>query len=236
MPPRLSNHQMRQICKTLQIMQVNVGRGGAANDLALAIAFEEDIDILLIQEPWIGADLERKLAKRHKSYEAYAPGEAWKERPRVITYVRRQTPLWSVEKCQDILRVSNEMPEILVLELKPDSNEESIFFVNVYNAPAGSERAGKSAEVLMNVSVTPPTQGTWRSDDYVNALRLVDGCLSMERVVELFIYILGGRHKRARPRLPSQSRHHKSNITFPNNILSTSRQAFFSPLVSSSTW
>ena len=42
------------------------------------------------------------------------------------------------------------------------------------------------------------------------------GCSSMEWVVELFIYTLGGRHKRARPRLPSQSRYHKSNIIFPN--------------------
>lgn len=32
-------------------MQVNVGRGGPANNLALALAFEEKIDILLIQEP-----------------------------------------------------------------------------------------------------------------------------------------------------------------------------------------
>ena len=32
--------------------------------------------------------------------------------------------------------------------------------------------------------VAPPTQGTWRSNDYVNALRLVDGWL---------IYGVGGR-------------------------------------------
>ena len=29
------------------------------------------------------------------------------------------------------------------------------------------------------ISLAPPTQGTWRSNDYVNALRLVDGWLSM---------------------------------------------------------
>lgn len=34
--------------KLLQIIQVNVGKGGLAHDLALALAFEEDIDILLI--------------------------------------------------------------------------------------------------------------------------------------------------------------------------------------------
>ena len=41
-------------------MQANVGRGGSANDLASALAFEEGIDILLIQEPWIGTDFRKK--------------------------------------------------------------------------------------------------------------------------------------------------------------------------------
>lgn len=46
------NHQAPQEKrKTLRIMQVNIGKGGLANDLALALASEEDIDILLIQEP-----------------------------------------------------------------------------------------------------------------------------------------------------------------------------------------
>ena len=54
-------------------MQVNVEKGGPANDLALALAFEEEIDILQIQESWIAADLERRLSKRHKSYQAYIP-------------------------------------------------------------------------------------------------------------------------------------------------------------------
>ena len=83
------NHQTPQEKeKTLRIMQVNVGKGGPANDLALALACEEEIDILLIQEQWIGVDLERRLCKKHRSYQAYAPGEEWKERPRVIRSVR----------------------------------------------------------------------------------------------------------------------------------------------------
>lgn len=88
MPSHLSKYQMPQNRQTLQVMQINVGRREPANNLALAIAFEKNIDILLIQEPWIGADLERKLAKRHKGYLAYAPGEDWKERPRVINFIR----------------------------------------------------------------------------------------------------------------------------------------------------
>lgn len=67
MPPQLhSTYQMPQNRHTLQIMQVNIERGGPANDLALAIGVEENIDVLLIQEPWIGADLERKLVKTQR--------------------------------------------------------------------------------------------------------------------------------------------------------------------------
>lgn len=39
------------LTKELKIMQVNVGRGGAANDLALQHGYQNDFDIVLIQEP-----------------------------------------------------------------------------------------------------------------------------------------------------------------------------------------
>ena len=29
---------------------------------------------------------------------------------------------------------------------------------------------------MTTVRVAPPTKGTWRSNDYANAIRLVDGC------------------------------------------------------------
>ncbi len=52
MPLHYHNHQAPQENrKTLGIMQVNVRRRGTANDLALGLAFEEEVDILLIQEP-----------------------------------------------------------------------------------------------------------------------------------------------------------------------------------------
>lgn len=54
------NQKPQEEGRTLCIMQANVGRGGSANDLASALAFEEGIDILLIQEPWIGTDFRKK--------------------------------------------------------------------------------------------------------------------------------------------------------------------------------
>ena len=56
-------------------MQSNVDRGGAANDFALAFVFENKIDILFLQEPWVGADLERKISKKHNVYQTYTPQE-----------------------------------------------------------------------------------------------------------------------------------------------------------------
>lgn len=93
-------------------------------DLALVLAREEEVDIMLIQKPWIGADLERWLSKKHKSYQAYAPGEEWKEWPRVITYIHWQTFLWFVKKRQDVLKVTDKMPDILILEVKSSLDKE----------------------------------------------------------------------------------------------------------------
>ena len=134
-------------------MQVNVGRGGPANNLALVLACKEEVDVLLIQEPWIGANLEKRLSKRHRSYQAYAPGEEWKERPKVITYVRRQTSLRSVEKRQDILKITDEMPDILVLEVQPSVDEEPVYIINSYNSPVGSKQTGRSVDIMMEVPV-----------------------------------------------------------------------------------
>ena len=50
--------------------------------------------------------------------------------------------------------------------------------------------------VTYRVTVAPPTQGTWRSNDYVSAVRLVDAC-SMEWVGELIIYIWSDWHEHA---------------------------------------
>lgn len=72
-PAKGKHHQ------ALKILQANVGRSGAANDLALALAFEKKIDLVLIQEPWIGEDLDRKLFKKHNAYRAFAPEDVWSD-------------------------------------------------------------------------------------------------------------------------------------------------------------
>lgn len=44
-------HNQKKNPKDLTIMQVNVGKGGPINDLALSLGYEHDMDIIIIQEP-----------------------------------------------------------------------------------------------------------------------------------------------------------------------------------------
>ncbi len=41
---------------------------------------------------------------------------------------------------------------------------------------------GEDIKCAIQISVAPPTQGTWRSDDYVSAFRLVDAWLFLNWV------------------------------------------------------
>ena len=74
---------------TLQVMQVNVGKGSASHDIALNLAHENRFDIVLIQEPWIHQDKSRRITKKHPAYRCFTPIEDWTQVPRVLTYVRK---------------------------------------------------------------------------------------------------------------------------------------------------
>ncbi len=69
----------------------------------------------------------------------------------MITYVRRQTSLRSVEKKQDILKITEEMPDILVLEVQLSIDKEPVYIISSYNAPMGSKQAGRSVDIMIEV-------------------------------------------------------------------------------------
>lgn len=143
---------MKPIVK-LKMMQVNVGRGGPATEITLTLAFENNIDIVVMQEPWIGADLERKLSKKHNAYQAFAPLEVWNDRPRVLTYVRWNSRL-QIAKRQDLITTST--PNCLILEIKAGNLSQPSYIVSVYNAPPGCTctctRAGEATRNIMQAN------------------------------------------------------------------------------------
>lgn len=52
-----------------------MSRSEIVNNLALQYAYQHKFDLLLIQESWIGSDLERQMFKKHIAFQAYAPEE-----------------------------------------------------------------------------------------------------------------------------------------------------------------
>lgn len=75
--------------KPLKLLQINVSRGGSPHDLALALAQEEHIDLLLVQEPYIFYERDRRITKRHPSFECFTLTDNWTSRPQVLTYLRK---------------------------------------------------------------------------------------------------------------------------------------------------
>ena len=106
--PYINTKQLSQTksCKIIWFIQADVDRGIAANDLALALAFENRIDILFLQEALVGANLKRTMSKRHNEYQAYTSQEEWEERPRVIKNIRRNCFHRYIEKKQDQLSLN----------------------------------------------------------------------------------------------------------------------------------
>ena len=75
-------------CNPLQdvinFLSINVGRGSASQDIAMARACELRIDVLLIQEPWWSG-----RTKTHPNYDLYLPYGGENIRPRAATYIRK---------------------------------------------------------------------------------------------------------------------------------------------------
>ena len=86
----------------IRIIQANVGRGSDAHSIGLQIANENDIDILLVQEPWIFRDLESRRSISHPNFMIFSPLTEWHTYLRVLTYVRKARGLCSYQTAVDL--------------------------------------------------------------------------------------------------------------------------------------
>jgi hypothetical protein len=60
-----------RLAKPLIVLQINVGRGATLHKIALLLANDSFIDIILIQEPYIFTDYKRKITKFHPRDESF---------------------------------------------------------------------------------------------------------------------------------------------------------------------
>lgn len=129
-------------------MQVNVGRSSSAHNIALAYAQENQIDVVLIQEPWIYSDLSIRRTKSHHDFETFSPVSTWLSRPRVITHIRRDLHLKQYQVTSDFSR------DIVQIVISRGDNKK-IPIWNVYNTPTDSNGAGEGLSTLLGCTDTP---------------------------------------------------------------------------------
>lgn len=127
--------------RPLTILQVNVGRGATPHEIALSLANDSSIDIILLQEPYIFTDRSRRISKAHPAYESFTPSDDWTIRPRVISYVRKGAGLQIAQ-----LRPATTR-DIIFLEIQT-RNSLPVVVINAYNAPPGSQGAGDTIRIL----------------------------------------------------------------------------------------
>jgi ribonuclease HI len=137
--------------KPLTILQANVGRGATSHEIALSLAHDSLIDIILIQEPYIFTDRKRRITKSHPVYESFTPLDDWETRPRVISYVRKGAGLHATQ-----LRPCSSR-DLIFLQIQT-RNTAPFTIANIYNAPTGSTDAGLAVNLLQS---TP--HSLWRS-------------------------------------------------------------------------
>ncbi len=129
-------------CYRPRILQANVRRSGPAHDAALQTAASKDYDIILLQEPWVGADNNQRITKSHPDYQVLAPQAQWAGHPRVLTYVRRSRGLTI---SQPTCGLSRDLLQIVLSG--PNTPTTTIW--NVYNAPVGAADSGRGLELLL---------------------------------------------------------------------------------------
>jgi exonuclease III len=136
---RQQNPNHRQT-RDVRVLQINTQRSPRVHATALQLAHENNIEVICIQEPWIGEEENRKT-QTHPGFNIYAPVGDWNTRPRTMTYIKR-----GLGASQKMLE-SEEHPDLCIVTLGTSCGPIDV--INVYNAGPGSERTNEAVELLM---------------------------------------------------------------------------------------
>lgn len=141
---RRRNHKPR---KDLQVCWANVRRSITPHMGILALAAEERMDVICVQEPYVGNGT---TTQTHPGYDLYSSVESWEgdpddrsvvetQRPRVLTYVRRGAGLKTQQRCsvdsRDLLWVEVNGYTILNAYRQPATPEVMDYITNLTPSP-----------------------------------------------------------------------------------------------------
>ena len=109
----------------IEIIQHNTARQVPIMHTCLEIAFKANIDLILIQEPWIAKDNIGTVS--HPAYISILPPTNKKIRPRVAIFARKNTP-YSYTARPDI----SMDPDIIILQIS-GPGIKPFQLINLYN-------------------------------------------------------------------------------------------------------
>ncbi|KAJ8066801.1 hypothetical protein OCU04_004188 [Sclerotinia nivalis] len=135
--PRLSS-------KPLTILQANVAKNATSHELALSLANDSCIDIILIQEPYTFSDISRRITKSHPAYETFTPLDNWETRPRVMSYTRKNAGI----RASQLRPVSSR--DLLFLQIQSLTGS-ILTIINIYNAPRGCTNENQAIQTLFDL-------------------------------------------------------------------------------------
>lgn len=124
-----NSYHHHQKLDTLLFHQVNVGKGGPNMDIALQQAWEAEIHVVMVQEPWTMRRNGDFITKSHTGFDSFIPfgNTAPRSRPRAITFVRK-----GLQAAQIRPSSSSQTSDYCFVQVS------GLTFVNVYRAPGPS--------------------------------------------------------------------------------------------------
>jgi hypothetical protein len=155
----------RSLLSSLSILSINVGKGTSSHELALSTAFNSSTDVLLVQEPRIFSDLDRRITKTHPSFECFSPVDTFDHTPRVMTYVRKGVGLRATQ-IRPLSQNDEIANDLLFLTIQTPTNQP-LMIINVYNAPIGNVyRSQGAATALMSLPASTFLSATFIAGDF----------------------------------------------------------------------
>ncbi|KAI1001769.1 hypothetical protein K3495_g6432 [Podosphaera aphanis] len=133
----MTSRRPRTKSRPLRLVQISVGKGAVAHELALAFAKKENFD--------------RRISKKISAYECFSPIDDWTKRPRVPTYLRKGVGLVA-HQLYPLEPAHHAARDLLFLEITAPSGKK-LTIVNVYNAPPGSNDEGEEIRALLSPSL-----------------------------------------------------------------------------------
>jgi hypothetical protein len=111
---------------TLKFLQNNVNRNQMAMHICLDIEFEQKIDYIALQEPWI--EIDNQITISHPAYYCIL-SERQNIRPRVVIFARKGSRFQACLRSD--ITISSDLQ---IIDIKDKENKlETLQFINIYN-------------------------------------------------------------------------------------------------------